>query len=443
MKTVLLKIEYDGSDFSGWARQPGQRTVQGELEQVLSTLCRCDISLNGTGRTDAGVHAMGQTASFSGEFNIPVDNLVKAANDILAESRFKGGDVRIVSACEVSEGFHARFDAKGKTYTYMIRNSAQIPVFLRNYRYNVKKKLDVDAMQAAIAHFKGTHDFATFMAAGGTPQNSTVRTIYGVQIAAFDCMGTAPPPTTASGALERQPACECESEICDCEVGTATCECKSDATAGEYGNDIRFANRNTQRQFGNTAIEAYNGDERCKAENHDCECESEICDCEVGTATCECKSDATSGEYGNDIRFANRNTQRQFGNTAIEAYNGDERYKAENHACECESEICDCEVGTATCECKSDATFGEYDCDIAISITGDGFLYNMVRIIVGTLVDVGLGRIAADKIPDIIAGCDRQLAGHTAPPQGLYMQQVYFSEEELLAAAKEAPNLLP
>ena len=380
MKTVLLKIEYDGSDFSGWARQPGQRTVQGELEQVLSTLCRCDISLNGTGRTDAGVHAMGQTASFSGEFNIPVDNLVKAANDILAESRFKGGDVRIVSACEVSEGFHARFDAKGKTYTYMIRNSAQIPVFLRNYRYNVKKKLDVDAMQAAIAHFKGTHDFATFMAAGGTPQNSTVRTIYGVQIAAFDCMGTAPPPPTASGALERQPACECESEICDCEVGTATCECKSDAT---------------------------------------------------------------SGEYGNDIRFANRNTQRQFGNTAIEAYNGDERYKAENHVCECESEICDCEVGTATCDCKSDATAGEYDCDIAISITGDGFLYNMVRIIVGTLVDVGLGRIAADKIPDIIAGCDRQLAGHTAPPQGLYMQQVYFSEEELLAAAKEAPNLLP
>ena len=174
-----------------------------------------------------------------------------------------------------------------------------------------------------------------------------------------------------------------------------------------------------------------------------CECESEICDCEVRTATCECKSDATAGEYGNDIRFANRNTQRQFGNTAIEAYNGDERYKAENHACECESEICDCEVGTATCECKSDATFGEYDCDIAISITGDGFLYNMVRIIVGTLVDVGLGRIAADKIPDIIAGCDRQLAGHTAPPQGLYMQQVYFSEEELLAAAKEAPNLLP
>ena len=380
MKTVLLKIEYDGSDFSGWARQPGQRTVQGELEQVLSTLCRCDISLNGTGRTDAGVHAMGQTASFSGEFNIPVDNLVKAANDILAESRFKGGDVRIVSACEVSEGFHARFDAKGKTYTYMIRNSAQIPVFLRNYRYNVKKKLDVDAMQAAIAHFKGTHDFATFMAAGGTPQNSTVRTIYGVQIAAFDCIGTAPPPPTASGALERQPACECESEICDCEVGTATCECKSDTTAGEYGNYIRFANRNTQRQFGNTAIEAYNGDER---------------------------------------------------------------YKAENHACECESEICDCEVGTATCECKSDATAGEYDCDIAISITGDGFLYNMVRIIVGTLVDVGLGRIAADKIPDIIAGCDRQLAGHTAPPQGLYMQQVYFSEEELLAAAKEAPNLLP
>lgn len=297
MKNVLLKIEYDGSEFSGWARQPGHRTVQGELERILSELCRCNISVEGTGRTDSGVHAIGQMASFSGDFNIPVNNLAKAANDMLAYSRFKGGDVRIVNACEVPEDFHARFDAKGKTYTYMIRNSVQMPVFLRNYRYNVKKELNFNAMKAAIAHFKGKHDFASFMAAGGTPQSSTIRTVYGVQIAAFDCMHAAPLTRVASGAFEGQPAC--------------------------------------------------------------------------------------GG--------------------------------------------------------KSDTPF----CDIAVSVTGDGFLYNMVRIMVGTLVDVGLGRIAPEAIPGIMAGCDRQLAGHTAPPQGLYMQQVYFDEAELLEGAKRTPKILP
>ena len=101
MKNVLLTIEYDGTDFSGWQRQPGLRTVQGELERVLSILCRFPVSIDGTGRTDAGVHALGQRASFSGSFGIPVERIPAAANDLLAVSRQKSGDIRILSAEEV------------------------------------------------------------------------------------------------------------------------------------------------------------------------------------------------------------------------------------------------------------------------------------------------------------------------------------------------------
>ncbi|MBR5228941.1 MAG: tRNA pseudouridine synthase A, partial [Firmicutes bacterium] len=123
MKNILLKIEYDGTNFFGWQRQPEVRTVQGEIESVLTQLCRIPVTIDGTGRTDACVHALGQCATFSGEFGIPVDRLMTAANDILAESRLKAGDVRIVSAQEVEPGFHARFSAVGKTYVYRIYNS--------------------------------------------------------------------------------------------------------------------------------------------------------------------------------------------------------------------------------------------------------------------------------------------------------------------------------
>ena len=86
-RNILLTIEYDGSGFSGWQRQPGRRTVQGELERVLSRLCACDILINGTSRTDAGVHALGQRASFKGEFGIPTERIMRAANNLLAGGR--------------------------------------------------------------------------------------------------------------------------------------------------------------------------------------------------------------------------------------------------------------------------------------------------------------------------------------------------------------------
>ena len=261
MRNILLTVEYDGTNFHGWQRQPEARTVQGELEQVLSIVCRGPIQINGTSRTDAGVHALGQRASFSGDFGIPADRLAYAVNNILSggmNATGKIGDIRIVEAKEVPEDFHARYEAKGKKYVYRILNSEDIKIFARNYQYQVTKPLDFDAMKKAAKHIVGTHDFKCFQAAGGEEKKTTVRTVYSLE-------------------LNKQ---------------------------------------------------------------------------------------------------------------------GDE---------------------------------------IQLEIKGDGFLYNMVRIITGTLVDVGLGKITPDQVKEIIESKDRQKAGHTAPPQGLYLAEVYYNIEDLVS----------
>ena len=256
-KNVLIKIEYDGSAFHGWQRQPGLRTVQGELEMVLSQLCGQSIEVAGTGRTDRGVHAMAQCATFKGDFGIPVENIPKAANAMLSDRKNTAGtaigDVRILSAKQVDSDFHARFSCKGKTYSYRIC-TGEPHVFRRNYVYYVKDRLDLDRMKRAAAYIVGTHDFKCFEAAGGNPRETTVRTIYDVKI-----------------------------------------------------------------------------------------------------------------------------------------------YMEEG--------------------------------DLVIDVTGDGFLYNMVRIIAGTLVDIGRGKMDPDFVKMIIQQGKRSLAGHTAPPYGLYMKEIYFSDD--------------
>lgn len=257
-RNVLLTIEYDGTNFSGWQRQPSVRTVQGELERVLSVLCAAPISINGTSRTDAGVHALGQRASFEGEFGIPIDRIALAANSLLAENKLAGcGDVRIIKAEQKPADFHARFDCKGKKYIYKIRCAENADVFLKNYRYQLSEKLDTEAMREAAAYIVGTHDFKCFQAAGGEEKKTTVRTVYSL---------------------------------------------------------------------------------------------------EIKEKTLE------------DVL------------------------------------------------------------DIDIEIKGDGFLYNMVRIITGTLVEVGLGKRKSEELKEIIESCDRCKAGYTAPPQGLYLAEVYYED---------------
>ena len=254
-QNVLIKIEYDGTNFSGWQIQPDVRTVQGEIEHVLRYIAGHEIHIHGTSRTDAGVHALGQCASFDWDCPMPVEKLPEVMNRRFGaggEGRSGApGDIRILSAEVMDDDFHARYSCRGKTYRYVIDKTGDI--FLRNraFQYPGAAELDAAAMREAASHIIGTHDFKCFETAGGTPRESTVRTVSALDIS-------------------------------------------------------------------------------------------------------------------------------------------------------------------------------ETDDSIIIEITGDGFLYNMVRIITGTLVEVGDGRKAASELPGIIESRDRGNAGFTAPPQGLYLKEIYF-----------------
>lgn len=259
-KNILLKIKYDGTDFSGWQRQPNVRTGQGEIEAALSKVTGLDVKIEGTSRTDAGVHAMGQMASFKGDFGIPVEKLKYVANNILwamSGNKMKSPDIEILEVAEVDLDFHARFDSVGKTYKYIIEHGKDFDIFNRNYAYQIRELLDVEKIKSAAQAFVGEKDFKGFQSSGGTPRESTIRKITSMKV---------------------------------------------------------------------------------------------------------------------EVSSPNR---------------------------------------------------------IEIFVTGNGFLYNMVRIIVGTLVDIGLGKISLDEIDDIIKSCDRCRAGHTAPPQGLYLLRVYYDISEM------------
>lgn len=300
-RNILLTIEYDGTNFYGWQRQPDVRTVQGTLEDVLSKVCGRRVLIEGSGRTDAGVHAFGQRATFCGDFGIPTERIAYAANNILSES-MKDGDVRITKAEEVPKGFHARFDAVGKKYIYKIRNADRMPVFLRNYRYRVWRKLDLDSMGQATGFIVGTRDFACFQSAGATPKESTVRTVKSLNL-------------------------------------------KSAVQDLNYTGFTAFGTDNTE----------------------------------------------ITGAGTDNTKIAVAGTD----NTKI--------------------------AGAGT-----DKTAGTAGIDIDIEIVGDGFLYNMVRIIAGTLIEVGMGKTEPEFVQEIIRSKERRLAGFTAPPQGLYLAEVYY-----------------
>lgn len=276
MKNILLTIAYDGSRFHGWQRQPEDVTVQGYLEQTFSRLFGRQILLNGTSRTDAGVHALGQRASFRADISIPTDRLARVMNNALCgreEGSFALAPVRILEAKEMEEDFHARFDSKGKKYIYRISLSDQPDIFRRNYVYfpmhrGFQGPLDPEAMQEAAAMLIGTHDFKSFESSGGTPRESTVRTIF-------------------------------------------------DAGVRRAG------------------------------------------------------------------------------------------------------------------ESPDAAKAGARDDELLFEVSGDGFLYNMVRILTGTLVEIGAGRRDPEDMRRIIESKDRRMAGHTAPPYGLYLAEVYYGTSPL------------
>jgi tRNA pseudouridine38-40 synthase len=240
----MLTIEYDGTGYHGWQSQKNALAIQDVIEGALKKLTGENIRLIASGRTDAGVHALGQVANFHTSSAIPPEKFSYALNSLLPD------DIVIKKSVEVTESFHSRYDARGKKYRYIILNSEFPSALMRNREWHIRERLNRMAMKKSLQYLLGKHDFSAFMTSGSSAEN-TVRTV-----------------------------------------------------------------------------------------------------------------------------------------TAAELYEEEQR--------------------------------------ILFEITADGFLYNMVRIIVGTLVKIGTGEIAPDKMQYIIESGDRERAGNTAPASGLYLVEVYY-----------------
>jgi tRNA pseudouridine38-40 synthase len=272
MASYKITLAYDGAGFSGWQAQPGQRTVQGELERAWLEITGETVRFNAAGRTDAGVHAAGQVVSVESATGITHDSLVGALNAKLPE------DAAVVNVELAADGFHATHDAKFKRYRYSIYNHPRRPVFVGNYAWHVPTPLDVEAMRRGGQALVGTHDFVSFQSAG-SERESTVRTIFAVNV---------------------------------------------------------------------------NGPE--------------------------------AGQGASTPPLAPTKLGRGY----------------------------------------SQAPVSESDYLITIDVEGDGFLYNMVRAIAGTLVEVGRGRRTPESIADVIAARNRSAAGQTAPAHGLTLLWVQY-----------------
>jgi tRNA pseudouridine38-40 synthase len=175
MRNLKLVLSYDGTEFSGWQVQPGAATVQGALALAIGRVTGENIQPQGSGRTDAGVHALGQVASFDTQSPIPPENLVVALNDILP------GAIRVLEATEVPGEFHARKSARGKTYRYRMYRGAICSPFIARYVWHYPYPLDEDQMQEVAGMIVGEHEFTSFAAVDperGREEMSNVRQIF-------------------------------------------------------------------------------------------------------------------------------------------------------------------------------------------------------------------------------------------------------------------------
>ena len=175
MKNIKIVIEYDGTDYHGWQCQANLPTVQKTIEDALRQITGENVKITGSGRTDAGVHAMGQVASFLTETQLDSENLRKALNSTLPR------DISIIKAVEVPDGFHAQFSSRSKIYEYRILNRPHPPALQRNRVWHIPEKLDLGKMKKAASYLEGKHDFSVFATANITVK-TTVRTVKRVHI---------------------------------------------------------------------------------------------------------------------------------------------------------------------------------------------------------------------------------------------------------------------
>ena len=175
MTNYKMTVQYDGTRYSGWQRQGNTNsTIQYKIEQCLSRLLKEEIEISGSGRTDAGVHALGQVVNFRAEKRLDCSLFLVELNEALPE------DITVTDLRIASDRFRARLDAKEKTYRYTVNNSPFTDVFRRKYEYQLSEPLDVSAMEEAAKLLLGTHDYNGFST--GRTKKSTVRTIKSIEI---------------------------------------------------------------------------------------------------------------------------------------------------------------------------------------------------------------------------------------------------------------------
>ena len=193
MKNYCMTIEYDGTRYLGWLRlKDTDKSIQGKIEDVLSRMCEHKVEIHGSGRTDAGVHAIGQVASFKIETDKKTDEIRDYLNQYLPE------DISVTGVREVDDRFHARLNACEKTYLYRINNSNISDVFERKYVYQVKEALDIEKMKKAAQYLLGTHDFVGFSSLKKV-KKSTVRTVFECRVSAH--------PSQEGSLLTEEKAC--------------------------------------------------------------------------------------------------------------------------------------------------------------------------------------------------------------------------------------------
>jgi len=170
LNNFRLTIEYDGTAYNGWQRQKRGRTIQGEIEKAICVMTRQEIALTGAGRTDAGVHALGQVANFVCDTMLKPGAFIKGLNSLLPD------DIIIKDCVSEQQKFHSRYDAKSKIYNYRILNREIPSAVERHYTWFIRKKIEVEAMQQAASHLVGTHDFKAFEGTGSS-RKSTIRNV--------------------------------------------------------------------------------------------------------------------------------------------------------------------------------------------------------------------------------------------------------------------------
>lgn len=182
MRTLKITLQYDGTNYVGWQRQAAGASIQGLLEDALAPIEGASVMVHGAGRTDAGVHALGQVATVGLTASLAAPTLARALNAVLP------ADVRVLSIEEVDPEFHARFSAVGKVYEYRIVNAPIVSPFLARYVWHLTQPLDAAAMREGAERLVGAHDFAAFQGAGSavTSTERVVRAIDWEDGAAFD-----------------------------------------------------------------------------------------------------------------------------------------------------------------------------------------------------------------------------------------------------------------